>query len=391
MGGNDELDGNSFSSGRVYLGPLTYRLEPAGTVPSVTSDIFYLENADSECGRVVVLRRKTANGQSVTTNFTTLFSVSDHLGSTRAVMDAAGNILERNAYYPFGLQTDQGNAFPEISSSLTTLYPRYINSSSTRRDLYNGKEIQTIAGTDYLDYGFRQYDPMTGRWMAVDPKAEKYLSMSPYSYCAGNSIDNVDSIGMNWYTYKNRYGYNEYFYFEGQLSKEEINKNNYIDLGLTYTDNDSNKYYSLFGKVLNIRNDKGLDLLETLLYKKIDDLLIKSNLSEDHSGYVDFYFGLEPGEYSFSYGGNTFMSKKDGTRYSAYNNRENSILHIAQMPPLHEKRYGGLIGGVKHWQGCFLVLKNKGGFDAIQINFNRNDAERFRQAVNNLFKNLKKQ
>ena len=25
MGGNDELGGNSFSSGRVYLGPLTYR------------------------------------------------------------------------------------------------------------------------------------------------------------------------------------------------------------------------------------------------------------------------------------------------------------------------------------------------------------------------------
>ena len=196
MGVNDELGGNGFSSGRLYLGPLTYKLEPAGTVPSVTSDMFYLENADSECGRAVVLRRKTANGQSVTTNFTTLFSVSDHLGSSRAVMDAAGNILERNAYYPLGLQTDQGNAFPEISSSLTTLYPRYINSSSTRRDLYNGKEIQTIAGTDYLDYGFRQYDPMTGRWMAVDPKAEKYLTLTPYNYCDENPIRNTDIWGL---------------------------------------------------------------------------------------------------------------------------------------------------------------------------------------------------
>ncbi|MBO6222247.1 MAG: hypothetical protein J6N56_00520, partial [Bacteroidales bacterium] len=69
------------------------------------------------------------------------------------------------------------------------------NPSATRRDLYNGKEIQTIAGTDYLDYGFRQYDPVTARWMAVDPKAEKYLSMTPYSYCAGNPINFIDLIG----------------------------------------------------------------------------------------------------------------------------------------------------------------------------------------------------
>ncbi len=111
-------------------------------------------------------------------------------------MDAAGNILERNAYYPFGLQTDQGNDFPNMSSTLTALYPRYINPSATRRDLYNGKEIQTIAGTDYLDYGFRQYDPVTARWMAVDPKAEKYLPMTPYNYCAGNPISLLDYLGM---------------------------------------------------------------------------------------------------------------------------------------------------------------------------------------------------
>ena len=126
--------------------------------------MFYLENVDSECGRVVV-------------------------------MDAAGNILERNAYYPFGLQTDRGNGFPNMSSTLTALYPRYINPSATRRDLYNGKEIQSIAGTDYLDYGFRQYDPVTARWMAVDPKAQKYLSMTPYSYCAGNPINFIDLLG----------------------------------------------------------------------------------------------------------------------------------------------------------------------------------------------------
>ena len=152
-------------------------------------------NVKPGSGLLVVFRRKTANGQNVTSSFTTLFSVNDHLGSTRVVMDAVGNILERNAYYPFGLQTDQGNDFPNMSSTLTALYPRYINPSATRRDLYNGKEIQTIAGTDYLDYGFRQYDPVTTRWMAVDPKAEKYLSLSPYSFCEDNPINCIDKMG----------------------------------------------------------------------------------------------------------------------------------------------------------------------------------------------------
>ena len=164
MQGTESLGSSNSRSGRLYLGPMTYRFEPAGTVPSVTSDMFYLENVDSECGRVVV-------------------------------MDAAGNILERNAYYPFGLQTDQENGFPNMSSTLTALYPRYINPSATRRDLYNGKEIQSIAGTDYLDYGFRQYDQTIARWFNIDPKAEHRLQWTSFNYCIDNPIYRVDSDG----------------------------------------------------------------------------------------------------------------------------------------------------------------------------------------------------
>ena len=113
-----------------------------------------------------------ANSQR-STSYTTLFFIRDHLGSIRAVTDAQGHILERNAYYPFGLQTNQNLAFPTITTSLATLYPNYITSLLARRDLYNRKEIQTATGTDYLDYGFRQYDPTAARWFNIDPMAEK--------------------------------------------------------------------------------------------------------------------------------------------------------------------------------------------------------------------------
>ena len=214
-------------------------------------------NVKPGSGLLVVFRRKTANGQNVTSSFTTLFSVNDHLGSTRVVMDAAGNILERNAYYPFGMQTDQGNDFPNMSSTLTALYPRYINPSATRRDLYNGKEIQTIAGTDYLDYGFRQYDPVTARWMAVDPKAEKYL-LTPYSYCAENPVSLLDPQGDSlWINYKN---------------------NNYLYLNGTVYNSDGSEY---FGKIKGYLKDvkNALELLNSTTEGKsmIDELQSSSN------------------------------------------------------------------------------------------------------------------
>lgn len=183
-------------NGRYYIGPFCLSIEKTGAGSSAQFKA-YLESIDSETGRILAIRQQTGSGANITetSSYSTVFFVKDHLGSIRAVVDSQGHILERNAYYPFGLQMTMGKAYPTISSSLSTIYPNIQTSTPTRRDLYNGKEIQTVAGTDYIDYGFRQYDPVTARWMAVDPKAEKYLPLTPYNYCAGNSISLVDIVG----------------------------------------------------------------------------------------------------------------------------------------------------------------------------------------------------
>ncbi|MBP5229274.1 MAG: hypothetical protein J6Z32_03915 [Bacteroidales bacterium] len=179
-----DKDGN----GRAYVGPFTLEVDASN---NTTKE--YLESAEAESGRILAVRQMS--GASTNTSYTTLFLVKDHLGSTRAVSDSQGNILERNSYYPFGLQTNQGESYPTINTSLNALYPNRVSATQAKRDLYNGKEIQTVAGTDYLDYGFRQYDPVTARWMAIDPKAEKYLTLTPYNYCSGNPILFTDIIG----------------------------------------------------------------------------------------------------------------------------------------------------------------------------------------------------
>ena len=178
------------NKGRAYIGPFSYALEKIGnTVYS------YLEGIDTDGGRIMVLRKQ--NGNQTTADYTTAFFVKDHLGSTRVMLNALGDILERNAYYPFGLQMNQGKAYPTLTERLQQLYTGYISPTPARRDLYNGKEIQTAAGTYYLDYGFRQYDPVTARWMAVDQKAEKYLTITPFNYAINSPIVVMDRKGKD--------------------------------------------------------------------------------------------------------------------------------------------------------------------------------------------------
>ncbi|WP_368127933.1 RHS repeat-associated core domain-containing protein, partial [Bacteroides faecis] len=61
---------------------------------------------------------------------------------------------------------------------------------------YNGKELDRKNGIDWYDYGARHYDPILGKWYAVDRASEKYYRVSPYTYCINNPILLIDPNGM---------------------------------------------------------------------------------------------------------------------------------------------------------------------------------------------------
>ncbi|MBB1140699.1 RHS repeat-associated core domain-containing protein [Myroides sp. WP-1] len=102
---------------------------------------------------------------------------SDHLGSTSYITDLKGKPVQYIEYLPFGeVMVEQST-----NNILENVYK------------FNGKEIDPQTG--YYYYGARYYDPGTSIFLSVDPLAEKYPNINPYTYVANNPINAIDPDG----------------------------------------------------------------------------------------------------------------------------------------------------------------------------------------------------
>jgi RHS repeat-associated protein len=108
-------------------------------------------------------------------NNSTFYFLKDHLGSTRVVMNSAGNLWSSAYdYTPLG--------------DVTTIA---VNKEADY--LFTGQEFDQE--TDLHNFRARMYDSDLGRFYARDRLADKFPGTSPYAYAFNNPTAYVDPSG----------------------------------------------------------------------------------------------------------------------------------------------------------------------------------------------------
>ena len=131
-----------------------------------------------------------------TGNDKVLYQVTDHLGSVRAVRDAAGNVLQRFDYYPFGSLCRSWSSGSTPSQQLLCYRFSGKEVAGQKVSAATPSGVPAVSsGNPYLDFGARLYDPKTATWLAHDPKAEKFYPITPLAFCHNNPLTNVDPTG----------------------------------------------------------------------------------------------------------------------------------------------------------------------------------------------------
>ena len=174
------------------------------------------------------------------TNEGMVYALTDHLGSVRVLVDGEGEVLERNDYYPFG-----------------TKHPNTGYPSTSNPYLFGGMEKQYFSSNPTYDFGARMLDGKLGRWMTMDPKTEKYYSMTPYGYCGNNPVSNIDRFGMDYWSTNDPDQIGAFF---DALNGDNLDNHDYSDWNhmtdneftskLSYNDK-NNTYYWTESQVIN--------------------------------------------------------------------------------------------------------------------------------------------
>jgi RHS repeat-associated protein len=165
-------------------------------------------------------------GQSPTIRY----QLGNHLGSASLELNATGQIISYEEFHPFG----------------TTSYRSGTNETevSLKRYKYIGKERDEETGLYY--YGARYYAAWIGRFVSVDPLAEKYLNLSPYVYVADNPIKYIDPDGRDIFI---KHDNQRFLYSEGILFKN-------VEGGWVAFEPDKDSYLALIHEALAILESK---------------------------------------------------------------------------------------------------------------------------------------
>ena len=138
-------------------------------------------------GGVVALIKQIGTG-----TLNVLYMHRDHLGSTTAITNASGTVIERMAYEPFGKRRTPAGVM-DPANTLAGL--------NTDRGYTNHEHLD---GLDLIHMNGRVYDPATGRFISADPNVPyptDIQSYNRYSYTRNNPLVMIDPSGFTEFDY----------------------------------------------------------------------------------------------------------------------------------------------------------------------------------------------
>ncbi|MFC2146714.1 RHS repeat domain-containing protein [Acidobacteriota bacterium] len=203
-----------------------------------------------------VVRMDASSGSTVTP----YYFHSNAIGSTTAVTDADGNVVERYKYGLYGMPTFMDAAGNEIP-----------NSTIGNNILFQGREYEPE--TNFYYFRARHYDPIMGRFLSTDPIGYRD-SMNPYQAFNQNPVNFVDPFGLEtreelydkileYYKEEARQlhtGEDDYqkrkHYFEYLIEKYGTTKMNETQL--------QEHYYNLIGENVEIEKEESFILIKKI-------------------------------------------------------------------------------------------------------------------------------
>ncbi len=123
----------------------------------------------------------------VTYTPTNTYVLTDHLGSTIALTNGAGGIVENDAYDVWGKRRNL-NGMGDFYNAIT---------SATTRG-YTGQEHLSDSGLIHMNA--RLYDPQVGKFLSGDPMDGSPAGRGDwnrYAYAGGNPLNRIDPTGMD--------------------------------------------------------------------------------------------------------------------------------------------------------------------------------------------------
>ena len=101
--------------------------------------------------------------------------LTDHLGSTRLVVNSQGNVLDQLSYSSFGTATDANPSYGELFQ-------------------FTGWQYDVVTGLNYVHAPY--YDPVTGTWMQQDPLGFAAGDPNLTCYVGNDPTNETDPSGL---------------------------------------------------------------------------------------------------------------------------------------------------------------------------------------------------